>query len=163
MREYFQNKILEILLNRCGDCTHDQDWSTQARRCINEICKCRYIVYGHSAGAARSRLVEHGHVTVDVSTATRLCDIGKAEVIACFMRMGTPRIGQPRRHNTTVDHKAVEVRTWVGRPSREFIVDRVAQGKSAGSPSQKLPSTAIYCHFAAAEPVRPFQPFYSAV
>ena len=45
-------------------------------------------------------------------------------------------------------------------PSKEFIVDRVARGETARSPSQKLPSTAIYCHFGAAKPLRPFQPFY---
>jgi hypothetical protein len=43
--------------------------------------------------------------------------------------------------------------------AKESVVDRIARGATAGRPSQKLPPTAIYCHFAAANPLRPFQPF----
>jgi hypothetical protein len=47
--------------------------------------------------------------------------------------------------------------------AKEFVVDRTARSETARSPSQKLPPTAIYCHFVAAKPLSPFQPFHSFV
>ncbi len=46
-------------------------------------------------------------------------------------------------------------------PPKELIVGRVARGRGSPGPSQKLPSTAIYCHLVAAKPLRPFQPYIS--
>ncbi len=43
--------------------------------------------------------------------------------------------------------------------AREFVVDLVAPGETAGRPAQKLPPTAICCHFATARPLPPIQPF----
>ena len=45
------------------------------------------------------------------------------------------------------------------QPGKELVVDRIERGETAASPSQKLPSTAIYCHFGAVRPLRPLQPF----
>ena len=50
-------------------------------------------------------------------------------------------------------------RIWHRQPSKKLVVDRIARGATAGRPSQKLPPTAIYCHFGAAKPLSPFQPF----
>jgi hypothetical protein len=44
---------------------------------------------------------------------------------------------------------------------RESVVDRVARGETAGRLSQKLPPTAIYCHYGAAKPLRPLRPLHS--
>ena len=43
------------------------------------------------------------------------------------------------------------------------VVERVARGETDRRPSQKLPPTAIYCHFGAAKPLRPLQPFRSFI
>jgi hypothetical protein len=45
--------------------------------------------------------------------------------------------------------------------AKEFVVDRIARGETDRRPSQKLPSTAIYCDFGAAKPLRSLQPFHS--
>ena len=45
VREYFQNKILEIFLSPVGFYTSGQDSSALGRGCINEIRKTRYNVY----------------------------------------------------------------------------------------------------------------------
>jgi hypothetical protein len=52
---------------------------------------------------------------------------------------------------------------WKPLPLRakEFVVDRIAQGRDGRRPSQKLPPTAIYRHFGAAKPLRSFQPLHS--
>jgi hypothetical protein len=52
---------------------------------------------------------------------------------------------------------------WTPVPfgAKELVVERVARGEKARRPSQKLPPTAIYCHFVAAKPLRPLQPFQS--
>ncbi len=52
-------------------------------------------------------------------------------------------------------------RTWLRQPSKEFVVECIERGEMPRSPSQKLPSTAIYCHFGAAKPLSPMQPFHS--
>ena len=71
------------------------------------------------------------------------------------------------RPTTTTQHHgrpaACGERTWLRQPSKEFVVDRIARGKSDRRPSQNLPPTAIYCHFVAAKPIRPFQPLHSFV
>jgi hypothetical protein len=59
------------------------------------------------------------------------------------MRDGAPRIGRPRRHNTTVDQHAALSKLGFVRHSEEFVVDRVAWGEADRRPSQKLPPTAI--------------------
>ena len=74
------------------------------------------------------------------------------------MRYCAPRIGRPRRHNTMVDQQTVGSELGQASHPKEFVVDGNARGETAGSPSQKLPSTAIYCHFVAAKSLRPFQP-----
>jgi hypothetical protein len=52
---------------------------------------------------------------------------------------------------------------WKPLPLRakEFVVDRIAQGRDGRRPSQKLPPTAIYRHFGAAKLLRSFQPLHS--
>ena len=45
------------------------------------------------------------------------------------------------------------------QPPKEIVVDRVARGEAVGDLPQKLPSTAIYCHFGAAKSLGPIQPF----
>ena len=60
------------------------------------------------------------------------------------MRNGAPRIGRPRIHNPMVDHQGLESEFGqISRP-KEPVVDRVARGETAGRPSQKPPSTAIF-------------------
>ena len=77
------------------------------------------------------------------------------------MRYGAPRIGRPRRHLTMVDHHAVESKLDYVNYPKEFVVARVSAGRDGRRPSQKLPSTAIYCHLVAAKPRHPLQTFYS--
>ena len=46
--------------------------------------------------------------------------------------------------------------------AKEFVVNRVSwRPRRTGDLAQKLPSTAIYCHFGAAKPLSPLQPFHS--
>jgi hypothetical protein len=45
------------------------------------------------------------------------------------------------------------------QPSKKLVVEGIARGATDGRPFQKLPPTAIYCHFGAAKPLSPFQPF----
>jgi hypothetical protein len=60
------------------------------------------------------------------------------------MRDGAPRIGRPRRHNPMVDPQGPESEfVQISRP-KEPVVDCIARGETAGRPSQKLPSTAIF-------------------
>jgi hypothetical protein len=50
--------------------------------------------------------------------------------------------------------------------AKEFVVDRFAQGKTAGDLPKNchlLPPTAIYGHFGAAKPLRPLEPLHSFV
>ena len=65
----------------------------------------------------------------------------------------------PRRHfvcqNTLVDHRAFESELGPMSDSKEFVLDRVARAETDGSPPQKLPSTAIYCHLGIAKPLSP--------
>ena len=98
---------------------------------------------------------------------------GECSLIIVFMRHWECRFVRPihalrrapNRPTTTTQHHGQSAgpgeRTWLRQPSKEFVVDCVARGETAGSPSQKLPSTAIYCHELAATPLRPFQPLHS--
>ena len=47
------------------------------------------------------------------------------------------------------------------QPSKEFVFECIKMRETARSPTQKLPSTAIYCHLIAAKPLRLFQPVFS--
>ena len=49
---------------------------------------------------------------------------------------------------------------WATWAIQKITGDRIGGGGTAASPSQKLPSTAICCHFAAAKPLPPTQPFH---
>jgi hypothetical protein len=59
------------------------------------------------------------------------------------------RDGAANRPTTTRQHHGLPrgcgERTWLRLPSKEFVVERVAWGETARSPSQKLPSAAICC------------------
>jgi hypothetical protein len=59
-----------------------------------------------------------------------------------------------------VNQQYLENATSVRQPAKDFVVECIARGEMVRSPAQKLPSTAIYCHFGAAIPLRPFQPFH---
>jgi hypothetical protein len=63
----------------------------------------------------------------------------------------------PRRRSRGIALCAVGLR----QPPKEFVVDRIVGGRDGRRPSQKLPSTAIYCHFGAAKPLSPMQLFHS--
>ena len=66
------------------------------------------------------------------------------------MRYGAPRMGRPRRHKTFVKSRAVESKPGVvGRLENSLSIASGA-GEKSRVPSQKLPPTAIYCHFGAA-------------
>jgi hypothetical protein len=85
----------------------------------------------------------YGH---DLLIASRFGSMG-ADLRGQFMRNGAPRIGRPRRHNPMVDPQGPESEfVQISRP-KEPVVDCIARGETAGRPSQKLPSTAIYCYF----------------
>ena len=51
---------------------------------------------------------------------------------------------------------------YCGSPNSAERCDKslsiASRGQTAGRPSQKLPSTAIYCHLVAAKPLRQSQP-----
>ena len=74
------------------------------------------------------------------------------------MRDGAPRIVRARRHNTMVGQSAAESELgFVGH--RKDSLSIASRRETAASPSQKLPSTAIYCHFGATKPLRPLESF----
>ena len=76
----------------------------------------------------------HGH--------RRLCDIGKADRSARFMRDGVPPIGRSQRLNTTVDHQVVECELgFVSHPKNSLSF--ASAGRQG---SETFPKTATYCH-----------------
>ncbi len=63
---------------------------------------------------------------------------------------------------TTEDYGRSAVRGFgLRQPSKEFVFECIKMRETARSPTQKLPSTAIYCHLIAAKPLRLFQPVFS--
>ena len=54
VRQYFQNKILDIFLSPVGFYTSDHGLSALERGCINEIRETRYKVYIGAAGKLRA-------------------------------------------------------------------------------------------------------------
>jgi hypothetical protein len=60
-----------------------------------------------------------------------------------------------------VDDQTVESELGQVSRSKELVVDSVTRGNTGASPAQKLPRTAICCHFEAAKPLFPFQPAIS--
>ena len=79
------------------------------------------------------------------------------------MRDGAPRIGGPGPTEHCDRPPSYPEQTWRRKPSKVFVVDRIARGEKARRPSQNLPPTAIYCHFAAAKPLHALEPFHSFV
>ena len=78
------------------------------------------------------------------------------------MRNSAPRIGRPRRHDTMVNQQAVESKLgFIGHRKNSLSIS--SRGKKSRRPSQNLPPTAIYCHFVAAKPLHPLEPFHSYV
>ena len=73
---------------------------------------------------------------------------------ACRIAVTSRRAGRSRPAH-------LAERTWLRQPSKEFVVECIERGEMPRSPSQKLPSTAIYCHFGAAKRLSPMQPFHS--
>jgi hypothetical protein len=59
------------------------------------------------------------------------------------MRDVAPQIGQPRRHDTMVDHQYCGERTWPRQPSKNSL--SIASRGGARRP-ETFPKTATYCH-----------------
>jgi hypothetical protein len=112
----------------------------QAER-VGRLIQPSQAAEGHALIAVVRRLDRGG-----VRANHRLCDIGKADVTARFMRQWC---AANRPTTTTLHHgrpPGCGERTWLRRPSKESIVDRVARGETAGDLSKTchlLPSAAI--------------------
>jgi hypothetical protein len=70
------------------------------------------------------------------------------------------RSGRAGRQMAMVDQRIAEVKLCSLSHPKKITGDRITRGEKARRPSQKLPPTAIYCHFGAAKPLRPIQPFH---
>jgi hypothetical protein len=143
-----------MFLSPFNICTRDQDWRASGRRCINEICKSSYIVYRGCRETARQRLVDDGHVAAAISKPRTNRNLARFP-------------GPIRQY---VRHLAQRKRVRGGDPEGSFCVtlgfashlkNSLSIASRGARQSETFPKTAIYCHFGAAKPLSPMQPFHS--
>jgi hypothetical protein len=95
-----------------------------------------------------------------VAANSRVHEIARIGPTARLSDRTVRRSGRSGRHMAMVDQRNAEVKLCSLSHPKKITGDRITRGEEARRPSQKLPPTAIYCHFGAAKPLLPFQPFH---